>query len=72
MLSLYTVGGRGLVLPHLGLPNFVDSTREALSLLRSACRVRLGVGEWEGGRRGGRGELGLAYKILKNLKKGGK
>lgn len=58
------LGRRGLILPQVGIPDFGDSLREALSYLRS---------RWDGVERGGEGEkrregeLGLGCKIEKNV-----
>lgn len=49
------IGGRGLVLPQLGMPKFVDFSREALLPMRSGWGVGRGKGGQEAGEQEGRG-----------------
>lgn len=67
MLILDT-GGRGFILPQLGMPEFVDSSRETLPPMRSGWGQEGGkVGEGQEKRR--EEELGLKYKMKKLNKK---
>lgn len=59
-LLILDTAGRGLVLPQLGLPDFVDSPREVLHPLRSGWGWS--QGEVAGQERGERGTWGWYIK----------
>ena len=61
-LSQEGLSGRDLVLPQLGIPDFVDSLREVISPLRSGWERRMGkLGMWE---KEIDGHLGLDCKMI--------
>lgn len=60
------IGGSGLVLPQLGVPDFVDIPREAIAPLRSGWECGMGESERVKGEEGGGTRPTMQH--LKNIK----